>query len=315
MDKGFTFACPVCRRPLEQLIFNERRCSCSCVIYRHVDGIWRFLPPEREEYYSQFIEEYETVRRAEGRGSSDPAYYRALPFTNLGSQLGEDWRIRAISYQALVKQVVLDIERTLGRHLRMIDLGAGNGWLSYRMAKRGHKLMAVDLMTNAWDGLGAFIHYDSIFTPIQAEFNHLPLGDKQADLIIYNGSFHYSDDFAVTLREALRVLKPTGRLIIMDSPIYSDPDSGRQMVDEREAYFEQRYGFASNSIASENYLTHQRLDELGRELNLYWERLEPFYGLRWAIRPLKARLRGRREPARFMLLIARRQDQKNALHG
>ena len=45
-------------------------------------------------------------------------------------------------------------ERT-ERALRILDLGAGNGWMSYRLALQGHLPIAVDLLTNDRDGLGA----------------------------------------------------------------------------------------------------------------------------------------------------------------
>jgi HemK-related putative methylase len=108
------------------------------------------------------------------------------------------------------------------------------------------------------------------------------------------------------LAEALRVLQPEGTVAIVDSPVYHDASSGAQMVRERETQFQKKYGFASNSIPSENYLTYDRLEELARKLGLRWQRIEPFYGWRWALRPWRARLRGHREPARFMVILGSR---------
>ena len=78
------------------------------------------------------------------------------------------------------------------------------------------------------------------------------------------------------------------------------------MVCEREAAFTQAYGFPSNALPSENYLTQQRLRELAEALRLHWKFIQPFYGWRWHLRPLVARLRGRREPARFAVIVGRR---------
>jgi SAM-dependent methyltransferase len=271
-----------------------------------VEGIWRFLLPEREAYFRQFMREYETVRQAEGRGADDPAYYRALPFEDRTGRFREDWRIRARSFRALVARVVAPLEAERGRLLTVLDLGAGNGWLSYRLAQRGHGVAAVDLLTNAFDGLGAHVHYDVPFTPVQAEFDRLPFADGEADLIVFNASLHYSTSYETTLGEALRVLRRDGRLVIMDSPVYRDPASGEQMVREREAQFEEKYGFPSNALPSENYLTYDRLAELGEALGLRWRFIRPFYGWRWVLRPWKARLLGRREPAQFLVVVGRR---------
>ena len=42
----------------------------------------------------QFLEDYATIRHAEGRGSMNSAYYRALPYRDLSGKNSEQWRIR-----------------------------------------------------------------------------------------------------------------------------------------------------------------------------------------------------------------------------
>jgi ubiquinone/menaquinone biosynthesis C-methylase UbiE len=199
------------------------------------------------------------------------------------------------------------LQNPLERSLKILDLGAGDGWLSNRLAAQGDRVLAVDLLVNEQDGLGAWKHYEHSFTPVQAEFNHLPVMDRFADAMIFNASFHYSEDYAKTLKEALRVASAQGLIIIMDSPLYRHASSGDQMVQEREAQFKEKYGFASDNLQSENYLTYARLDELARELNLTWKFIRPFYGLRWMLRPLAAALLHRREPAKFRLIVGRRR--------
>lgn len=305
---SFAFACPACGTPLEAPAPDERRCPADGTVYHREAGIWRFLLPKRQTFFEQFMAEYEAVRRAEGRGSKDSAFYRALPFEDLTGHFSDDWRIRARSFETLIERVVVPLEAELDRPLKTLDLGAGNGWLSYRLAERGHIVAAVDLLTNAFDGLGAHVHYDVDFVPAQAEFDRLPFVADQADLAVFNGSLHYATDFETTLSEVLRVLRDgggprKGQLVIMDSPVYHEAASGEQMVQEREAQFEAAYGFPSNAIPSENYLTYDRLDELAEALALSWEVHEPFYGWRWHSKPWKARLLGRREPAKFLVIV------------
>jgi SAM-dependent methyltransferase len=302
-DPTLQFACPACQTLLKDSGLEELACPADGRRFSRQEGIWRFLLPERQEIYRQFVSEYETVRAAEGRGAADPAYYRALPFQDLTDRRSADWRIRAASLGCLLSQVLSPMERKTGRPLTILDLGAGNGWLSNRLAQRGHQVAAVDLLDNAWDGLGAYIHYTASFTPVQAEFDHLPFGHSAVDLLIYNASFHYSVNYRQTLAEALRVLGPEGQVVVMDSPVYHDPASGAQMVSERQADFVRRYGFPSNALPSENYLTDERIKELAGQLGLHWRRLTPFYSLRWALRPWLARLRRKREPARFGVLV------------
>ncbi len=280
-----------------------------------VDGIWRFLAKDRSEQFGQFIKDYETIRRIEGRFSDDPSYYRSLPFHDLTGRHSSDWRIRATTYRAFLDRVVKPMEASRQRPLRVLDLGAGNCWLSNRLAQRDHSVVAIDLLTNKSDGLGAHRYYQATFTPIQAEFDHLPLASRQADIAIFNGSIHYSPNVEATLREALRVLLPDGMIVMLDSPIYQDPSSGAAMVAEREARFTAEFGFPSNSVPMESYLTFERLERLASNLGIHWNLQEPFYGIRWTLRPWRARLSGHREPARFLLITGTRRGAALTTHS
>ena len=296
-----TLACPRCHTSLDDVDSTTKHCVKDGLTFRRMDGIWRMLLPEREEYFARFIRDYETVRRSEGRGSSDASYYRTLPYHG-----SSDWQIRAASFDAFLKNVIVPGEEN-SKSLRVLDLGAGNGWLSNRLALRGHDVAAIDLMTNDFDGLGCHRLYESNFLPVQAEFDHLPFPDEAADMVLFNASLHYSVDIKGTLTEALRALDKSGRLVILDSPVYHNPRSGTQMVHEREAQFTRQYGFASNSLQSENYLTYGRLNELARELNLAWKFITPFYNLQWTLRPLLAFLLHHREPAKFHVIVGKRK--------
>jgi SAM-dependent methyltransferase len=252
---------------------------------------------------AQFKREYQTVRRAEGWGSTDSAYYRALPYRDLSGRFKAIWRIRARSYDTFVSDVLVPLERPPVRCLRVLDLGAGCGWLSYRLAQRGHMVLAVDLLDDRLDGLGARVHYDRQFGAVVAEFDRLPLPVAWANLVIFNASFHYSTSYLRTLRESQRVLARPGTLVLLDSPMYSDPTSGERMVYERESRFRGTYGFASNALPSEHYLTPARLEALARDLGLAWRVLRPRVPWRAAVERRVNGLRARREPAHFPVIV------------
>ncbi|RPJ27784.1 MAG: class I SAM-dependent methyltransferase [Chloroflexi bacterium] len=301
------FICPRCRTKLERSTPERVTCPQDGLEFRKENGVWRFLLPESEAHYTRFMADYETVRRLEGHGSTSEKYYRALPFKDLSGHHQADWKIRARSFNVLVKNVLTRLQSPLARSLKVLDLGAGNGWLSNRLSAQGDRVIAVDLLVNDQDGLGTWKFYEQSFTPVQAEFNHLPIMDRFADAVIFNASFHYSENYAETLQEALRVLAPEGLIVIMDSPVYRRGASGEKMVQEREEQFKEKYGFASDNLQSENYLTYTRLKELSHELNLRWKFITPFYGLHWMLRPMIAGLSRRREPAKFHLLVGRRR--------
>ena len=252
---------------------------------------------------AQFVREYRTVRRAEGWGSSDAAYYRALPYRDLTGRFPEIWRIRARSYETFLTNVVKPLEPAA---LDVLDIGAGNGWLSHRLVRRGHSVMAIDVLDDPLDGLRATRHYAPEVRAVLAEFDRLPTRDSSIDVAVFNASLHYSTDYCVTLRETLRVLRPRGTLVILDSPMYSDPSSGMRMVQERETRFMATYGFASNALACEHFLTPSRLAEVARALGIHWRTYTPRMDARTSLSRRINGLRARREPARFPVIVGMR---------
>lgn len=302
----FELACPICRGALDFSAAGEARCPKDGQQFQRIDNIWHFLPPERVQHYEQFIRDYETIRKAEGRFSDEPAYYRALPYQDLAGRQTSAWKVRSQSFDTLVGKVLAPLETEKGSGLKILDVGAGSGWLSNRLAQRGHQVAAVDLLTNDWDGLGASKHYEAKFVCLQAEYDRLPLKAEQCDLVLFNASFHYSEGYSTTLAEALRVLAPGGRIVIIDSPLYHDESSGARMVAERRKQFVSQFGFPSDSLASENFLTYARLRNLEAEFGLKWNLIEPATSQGWKVKRFVNGLRSRREPAKLPIIIGTR---------
>ena len=255
----------------------------------------------------RFLEDYTRIRHAEGRGSTDATYYFALPYRDQSGRLQGQWDIRAKSYRYLEGQILARLERQLARPLRIADLGAGNCWMSHRLALRGHRLLAVDILTDSLDGLGAGRHFqaETPFPRLNAEFDILPLASGSVDVAIYNASIHYSADYRRTLAEARRCLAPGGCFLIVDSPVYRRREHGEMMRRERHQQFQEQYGFASDALQSTEYFDEQMLVELAHDLEITWRFHHPWYGFGWALRPWKARWQGRRAPSRFWILEGR----------
>ena len=48
------------------------------------------------------------------------------------------------------------------------------------------------------------------------------------------------------------------------------------------------------------------IKDLGKRLGIRFQAITPWYGWRWALRPWIARLKRRREPSRFAILLAKK---------
>ncbi len=253
--------------------------------------------------HQPFLQQYAHVRETEGWGSDDPDFYRALPFEDRSGRHPEVWRIRAQSYRALERRILRRMIRAPGTELRIVDVGAGNGWLSHRLAGAGHRVAALDVNTDDRDGLGALARYaepGTILT-IEAGFEHLPIADDEADLLIFNGSVHYSADYQATLSEALRVLRPGGSIVLMDTPYYQRNDDGAQMLQEqREAM--RCAGAAADWVTGKGFLTPARLSAICSSLHLGARIIRPPAAWRAAAATLKARALRRRARAAFPLI-------------
>ncbi len=77
------------------------------------------------------------------------------------------------------------------------------------------------------------------------------------------------------------------------------------MLDERQESWRQRYGPGFGAFETAGFLTRRRLKRLGSELGLRWRMVPLSLGWRWHLGPLAALFLGRREPARFPLIVGR----------
>jgi ArsR family transcriptional regulator len=72
--------------------------------------------------------------------------------------------------------------------------------------------------------------------------NALPLNDRTADTVIIHQVLHYLDEPALAIREAARLLRPSGRLVIVDFASHA-------LEFLREEHAHMRLGFSDRQIS------------------------------------------------------------------
>jgi SAM-dependent methyltransferase len=159
----------------------------------------------------QFVAAYRQVRLSQGFASTDPRYASSLPFRDTTGRNPAIWRTRALHYLLIRAGLAL-----LPRIERILDVGAGNGWLSRRLAG-SYRMTAIDVDVSD-TALGSLT--DERVGRLCGELEALPLRNESFDVVIAAATVHYSTNLTAVLAETARILRPGGVLILADSPIY-----------------------------------------------------------------------------------------------
>lgn len=287
-ESEFAFACPDCAAALS----SKLACTNCGRVFEMSGGIYRFLLDERRAEMQSFLAQYRLVRDCDGYRSHTPEEFRRLPTIRPDSPQAQVWSVRRESYDRLT--TLLN-----GGSLSVLDLGAGNCWLSHCLAKQSHRLVAVDWLDDEQDGLGAHRYYPTPLTCVQADYEALPFLPNQFDAVIFNASLHYTDNLEKTLRHACSMLRPEGRIFVIDSPTFYAEESGQRMLKDQREYLRQNYGLREVIQRGVGYLSMDTMMELGKTIDLTF-RYYPSHGpLLWAVKRWWAGVRNGRDPAAF----------------
>jgi SAM-dependent methyltransferase len=152
----------------------------------------------------------------------------------------------------------------IGRPLRgtVADLGSGTGIGAAMLSELPSvgRMYAVEYSEGFVEYIMPIVFHRfsadaSRIVRVVGDFNRLELMDSSLNAILEIGAFHHSDNLAVTLNEACRVLRPSGLLILIDR---AHPDSVSE--EEFRALLEKTYdtGFLVRySLSEENPVTRE----------------------------------------------------------
>lgn len=305
----FRFRCPECGSKAFSA-GSDLLCPAEGRRLAGSEGVLPLMRGERVKAQAAFLDGYRRIRRIEGWGG-DADYYRGLPFASEGRHRAV-WKIRARSYRGALRAIarrfpeVKQADEWDKLALRILEVGAGNGWFSWRMAQAGHYVLATDISLDEEDGLGAVTRYarpgvahGDRLTRALAEMEDLPLEDAQFDLVVANGSLHYAGRIGDAVSEAHRVLRPGGLFLVLDSPVYDTPEPGREMVRRRQ---EHHRGLGiSDSASTAGFLVEGDFVALSVDVGFQVDVEYPFEGVPRRLRRAYCLLKRAAPPARFPL--------------
>ena len=124
------------------------------------------------------------------------------------------------------------------------DLGAGEGTFSQLLAQRAEKVIAIDNSEKMVE-FGASVARENGYLNLEyrlGEIESPPIADGTVDLAFFSQSLHHAEHPDLAIAAAHRILKPGGRIIILDLLKH-------QFEDARDLYADIWLGFSELDIS------------------------------------------------------------------
>lgn len=124
------------------------------------------------------------------------------------------------------------------------DLGAGEGTFSQLLARRAKHVIAVDSsekMVEFGAGVATENGYDNLEYRL-GDIESPPIDDASVDIAFFSQALHHAEKPANAIAAAHRILKPGGRIVILDLLKH-------QFEDARELYLDHWLGFSELDVS------------------------------------------------------------------
>lgn len=102
--------------------------------------------------------------------------------------------------------------------LRVADLGCGEGYLTLETSRWASKVYAIDRSKAVLDRARALAERRKVTNVVwkKGELEKLPLEDDSVDVALLSQALHHAQDPGRALREAVRIVVPGGRVLLLD---------------------------------------------------------------------------------------------------
>lgn len=138
----------------------------------------------------------------------------------------------------------------------VLDLGAGRGWAAKEFAKRGCRVVALDVVADDQVGLGRakaiMTHHNTFFERVIGDGENLPFLAEKFDLVFCSATLHHTSDLPLFVRNIARVVRPGGRLCAIHEPCISILEDEAEVL-ARDATEELELGINENRPSIQAY--------------------------------------------------------------
>ena len=160
-------------------------------------------------------------------------------FDELAGRFGKDY-VPGRSWKALAEALIKVLNYQV-----VADLGAGEGTLAQLLAQRAEKVIAIDLSPKMVE-FGQNLAIQNGLTNLEyriGDIENPPIDDASLDLAILSQALHHAEHPHRALDAAFRILKPGGRLIVLDLLQHNFEEA-------RELYADRWLGFSESDLAA-----------------------------------------------------------------
>jgi ArsR family transcriptional regulator len=160
-------------------------------------------------------------------------------FDELAGRFGKDY-VPGRSWKALAEALIKVLNYKV-----VADLGAGEGTLAQLLAQRAEKVIAVDLSPKMVE-FGQALAIQNGLSNLEYRLGDIedpPIEDRSLDLAILSQALHHAEHPQRAIDAAYRILKPGGRLIVLDLLQH-------QFEEARKLYADRWLGFSESTLAA-----------------------------------------------------------------
>jgi ArsR family transcriptional regulator len=205
-----------------------------------------------------FVEDARNLDRVLAKRRAESEAYFNMVASRLGKQYcpGRSWE--AIGHLLLLLTPAIDI----------VDLGAGEGVLAQLLAKRAKSVICIDnsaAMVKVGKQLAKEHGFDNLSYKL-GDIEKVPLPENSVDLALLSQALHHAGKPEAAIAEAWRILRPGGRLVVLDL-------NQHNFEKARELYADRWLGFSPNRLyhwIKERGFSDVRVDPVSKETGEPW---------------------------------------------